>query len=120
MLWAVRAHLLAAVPGAKFNLVTFGLHSETLRSCVTSGPPPEARAAVALARTLFMESRHSYGATIDLPPSTQLSAAALQAAASSSEYALRLHDGRCVLRAVVVHNCCRKSMLSSFSHASRL
>lgn len=99
MLWAVRAHLSSAVPGAKFNLITFGLHSADLsRDSATHAA--ESRAAVALSRTLFMENRAAYGASIDLPDSRRLPMAVLQAAVSSSEYALRLRHDRCFTQAL--------------------
>ncbi len=107
MLWAVRAQLAAGVPGSTLSLVSFGMHSAGASS---RGPPPEAHAATALARTLFMESRAAYGTAVDLPlacsPEARPSDAARtqgcrptlaafrSAACDSGEYALRLDSGR--------------------------
>ena len=107
MLWAVRAHLAAAVPGSRLSLVTFGMHPAGAPS---RRPPPEAHAATALARTLFMESRAAHGTAVDLPlacsPEARPSDAARTqgrrptlaafraAACDSGEYALRLDTGR--------------------------
>lgn len=109
MLWAVRAHLAAAVPGSRLSLVTFGLHApDTLP--LSNVTPPEVWTAIALARTLFMESRSAYGTSVDMPlqcaPAVQQQAAAGEedqrptlaafraGACDGDEYALRLHANR--------------------------